>query len=68
MNNDLQIRLLNFIVRVIKFLRNLPNSPEYSVIKYQLIKSSSSTGANYEEAQAASSKADFIYKVQISLR
>jgi len=42
--------------------------PEYSVVRYQLAKSSTSSGANYEEAQAASSKPDFIYKNEISLR
>jgi len=38
------------------------------VIKYQLVKSSTSAGANYEESQSGSSTADFIYKVKISLR
>jgi four helix bundle protein len=33
-----------------------------------LIKSSGSVGANYEEAQSGSSSADFIFKVEISLR
>jgi four helix bundle protein len=46
----------------------LSTSPEYSIIKYQLTKSATSSGANYEEAQAGSSKADFINKVRISLR
>jgi four helix bundle protein len=66
--NELMKRLFNFAVRVIKFLRDLPDSPEIKVIKYQLIKSSSSSGANYEESQAGSSKADFTNKVRISLR
>ena len=38
------------------------------VIINQLTKSSTSSGANYEEAQAASSKQDFINKVNISLK
>ena len=46
----------------------MSTSPEYSIIKYQLTKSATSSGANYEEAQAGSSKADFINKVRISLR
>ena len=66
--NDLQTRLFNFAVRVIKYIRILPNSPEYNVVKYQLIKSATSSGANYEESQAGSSKADFTNKVRISLR
>ena len=36
--------------------------------KYQLIKSATSAGANYEEAQSASSKSDFKNKVNISLK
>ncbi len=38
------------------------------IIKYQLAKSSTSAGANYEESQAGSSKADFNNKVRIALR
>lgn len=66
--NDLTLRLFTFAVRTINFLKTLPDSPEVKVIRYQLIKSSSSSGANYEEAQAGSSKADFTNKVRISLR
>ncbi|MBU2494623.1 MAG: four helix bundle protein [Bacteroidetes bacterium] len=68
MINDLNERLFNFAVNCLKFIRRLPNSAEYKVIKYQLAKSSTSSGANYEESQAGSSKADFNNKVRISLR
>lgn len=68
MKNDLPDRLFAFAVRSIKFLRNLPNEPEFNNIRYQLSKSATSPGANYEEAQAGSSKADFIFKTEISLR
>ncbi len=66
--NDLTKRLFKFAVDVIKYLRTLPNTTEYQVIKYQLTKSSTSSGANYEEAQAGSSRADFNNKTRISLR
>ena len=66
--NDLQKRLFNFGVRILKFLPNLPKTPEFNIIRYQLAKCSTSSGANYEEAQAGSSKADFNNKVRISLR
>lgn len=66
--NDLKDRLFNFAVRVIKFIRTLPSTTENNVIKYQLTKSATSSGANYEEAQAGSSKPDFTNKVRISLR
>ena len=51
-----------------KFLKTLPSSYEINVIKVQLSKSSTSIGANYEESQAGSSKADFRNKIRISLR
>ena len=68
MKNDLQRRLFQFSVDVIKEGRNFPNSKEYQVISYQILKSATSVGANYEEAQGASSKADFNNKVHISLK
>ena len=66
--NELTQRLFKFAVRTIRFLKTLRDSPEVKVIRYQLIKSSTSSGANYEEAQAGSSKADFTNKVRISLK
>ena len=53
---------------VLKFLPSLPKTAEFSVIQYQLAKSSTSAGANYEESQSGSSRADFLNKVRISLR
>ena len=66
--NELTQRLFKFAVRTIKFQKVLPNSSDVKIIRYQLIKSSSSSGANYEESQAGSSQADFTNKVRISLR
>jgi len=68
LKNELQVRLFNFVVNIIKLVRNLPNGVEYNIISYQLIKATTSTGANYEEAQGAVSKADFANKVGISLK
>jgi four helix bundle protein len=68
MANELQQRLFKFSVDVIREVRNLPDSKEYKVISYQLLKSATSVGANYEEAQGAVSKADFSHKVGISLK
>ena len=66
--NELAERLFNFAVDVLRFLGTIENTPEGKTIRYQLAKSASSSGANYEEAQAGSSKADFSNKVRISLR
>ena len=66
--NELSKRLLSFAINVIKYSRKLPNHDEYRVIKYQLIKSATSAGANYKEAQSGSSRADFRNKVNIALK
>lgn len=68
MDKDLGKRLFDFSVNVIRFCRVLNKSKYHDVIQYQLIKSSTSSGANYEEAQSASSKADFKHKIDITLR
>ena len=68
MKNDLEERLFSFAVRSILFLKYLPKLPEFNNIRHQLSKSATSPGANYEEAQAGSSKADIIFKTEISLR
>ncbi|MFC2136278.1 four helix bundle protein, partial [Bacteroidota bacterium] len=68
MDEGLGNRLFNFAVTVLKYCRNLPKSKEYDIIKNQLIKSATSAGANYEEAQGAASKPDFFNKINIALK
>lgn len=68
MDKDLGDRLFDFATKVIKYCRILIKTKDHEVIQYQLIKSSTSSGANYEEAQSASSKADFKYKIDLALR
>lgn len=67
-HKDLEERTFQFAVSVIKFLKKIPLSRENNVVKYQLAKSGTSIGANYEEAQGAFSKDDFRYKVGICFR
>jgi four helix bundle protein len=66
--NELQKRLFRFAVDVLKLLRGLQGGTDLKIISYQLGKSATSSGANYEEAQGAVSKADFGNKVGISLK
>jgi four helix bundle protein len=66
--NDLKDRLFKFSVDVLKMLGSFKSGKETDVIKFQLSKSAKSTAANYEESQAAVSKADFTNKVGISLK
>jgi len=51
MDTGLGKRLFDFAVGVIKYCRKLPKSKEYDIIKNQLIKSSTSSGANYSPRQ-----------------
>ena len=67
-SEELQERLFQFSVSVIKFLRNWKSGRETDVIRYQLSKSATSVGANYEEAQAAISRKEFAVKISIALK
>jgi four helix bundle protein len=66
--NDLSKRLFKFAVDVIRMLRSLKGGNDIKIISNQLGKAATSSGANYEEAQGAVSKADFGNKVGISLK
>lgn len=66
--NDLLERTFTFGVDVLKYIRQLPRDSEFNIIRFQLGKSATSVGANYEESQAGSSKADFKNKVRIALK
>ena len=63
---DIHDRLLRFGIRIVSFCRLLAKNPENRVIADQLIRSGTSVGANMQEADAASSRRDFINKVNIS--
>ena len=61
-------RIYRYILRLIKFLVRLPNSPVIQEIKKQLTRSGTSIGANYFEADAASSKKDYQNFFTIALK
>ena len=65
--NDLIERTRKFAVRVFKLLDDLPKSKSSDVISYQLLKSASSTAANYRASTRAKSRADFANKMKIVL-
>lgn len=68
MRNDLTEWLLKFAVEVIIYLRMVKNTVETMDMKRQLIKSSTSSGANYEESQGSPTKPDAKTKIGISLK
>src|SRR6185437_9096003 len=61
-------RLLKFSVSIIDVVNKLPKTPAGFAIAHQLVKSGTSIGANFIEAQDASSTPDFIHRLSISLR
>jgi len=65
---DLQDRLINFAVRIIKLSEALPCSNAGQHICGQLLRSGTSPAPNYGEAQSAESRPDFIHKVKIALK
>ncbi|GBE26787.1 hypothetical protein BMS3Bbin03_00706 [bacterium BMS3Bbin03] len=67
-NFDLQDRLINFAVRIIKLVEYLPNSKVGNHIRSQIIRSGTSPASNYGEAQSAESRSDFVHKLKISLK
>jgi four helix bundle protein len=65
---DLGERLLEFAARIVRFVQSLPPSLAGKRIGDQLLRSGTSVGANYEEAQGAESHNDFVPKLQIALK
>ncbi len=61
----MKVRTKKFAVDIILFCNSLKTSKASSVITYQLVKSATSTGANYRAACQARSKNEFFSKVCI---
>ena len=66
--NDLCDRLLKFAIDVILYLRTVKNTVETMDMKRQLVKSSTSSGANYEESQGSPTRPDAKTKIGIALK
>jgi four helix bundle protein len=62
---ELKRRTQRFAIDVIKFVEELQNSRSLNVLVNQLLRGSSSVGANYRSACKGKSTADFINKILI---
>ena len=62
---ELEKRTTYFAIRIIQFVAVLPKSKVTDVVGYQLLKSGTSIGANYREANRAVSRPDFVNKIGI---
>jgi len=67
-SDDLSDRFLNFVVNIVKIEKQLCKTYSGRHIYGQLFRAGSSAAANYEEARAGESRADFIHKMQIVLK
>lgn len=67
-NSILSDKSLLFAARIVKLNKYLTKEKKETVIAKQIIRSATSIGANANEAIYGQSKADFIAKLQISLK
>ncbi|MEY4730572.1 MAG: hypothetical protein RL020_1730 [Pseudomonadota bacterium] len=67
-NDDLMQRTKEFALRIIRLYSKLPKSTVAQVIGKQILRSATSVGAQYREANRAKSRADFVSKVEGSLQ
>ena len=65
---NLSDRLLEFAANTIQMCEKPNRSAALRHIAGQLVRSATSNGANYQEACAAESRADFVHKMQIVLK
>ena len=66
--DELEERLIDFAVRIVKLSAHLPRTAAGKHIAGQIMRSGTSPAPNYGEARGAESKADFIHKVRIVLK
>jgi four helix bundle protein len=65
---DLEERLIDFAVRVIRTAESFPKTKVGNHVAGQLIRSGTSPASNYGEGQSAESRSDFIHKLRICLK
>ena len=65
---DLENRLIDFSVRIIRLAETLPRTRVGNHIAGQMIRSGTSAAPNYGEAQSAESRSDFIHKMKVCLK
>ena len=66
--NDFRERCFKYSLSIIRFIETLPEKRTYRILSDQLLRSSTSIGANFVEAKAASSKKDYIKYFEIALK
>jgi len=62
---DIHLRIYNFVIRVLKLLKELPRTQENIIIISQVTRSVTSMGANDKEADGTITRNDFVHKYSI---
>ncbi|MBS4044140.1 MAG: four helix bundle protein [Chitinophagaceae bacterium] len=65
---DLEDRLIEFAVTIIKIAETLPKTYAGNHLAGQLTRSGTAPALNYGEAQSAESRNDFIHKMKVALK
>ncbi len=68
MRSNLKGRTQDFALKVIRLYSLLPKTTEVQVLGKQLLRSGTSVGAHYREAQRSRSDAEFISKMEVGLQ
>ena len=66
--DELQARLVEFAVAIIRVVSKLPSTPAGRHLAVQMLRSGTSPAPNYGEARGAESRADFAHKLRIALK
>src|ERR1700681_3420651 len=66
--DQLEERLIDFAVRIIKLSSSLPRTPAGKHIAGQILRAGTSPAPNYGEARGSESSADFIHKLSVVLK
>lgn len=66
--DQLEERLIDFAVHIIKLAACLPKTPAGNHIAGQILRAGTSPAPNYGEARGAESHADFVHKLGIVLK
>jgi four helix bundle protein len=66
--DDLEERLVDFAMRIVRLSSGLPKTPSGKHIAGQILRSGTSPAPNYDEAKGRESHADFVHKLRIVLK
>src|SRR5437588_1675757 len=66
--DELEERLIDFAVRIVKLSASLPRTAAGRHVAGQILRSGTSPAPNYGEARGGESAADFVHKLRIVLK